>query len=342
MYKYLKISKNIQQITIDNPKTEKQKLYWIDISNAGKNEIEFLRKKYKFELADLQASSAKSVAQRPIVSKRSKYLFMILHFPIFQFKPLIHQEKIKNSKNEINYVQYSIAAGEIDFFIGKNYLITLHNNNIKSLSDFFNYCKKDGNTLLAYECESPSILIYELLKKLILSCYPILDQNSIEIANVEEIIFKQEQKIAVAQILALRRNIINFRKVMQNHKNIIKKLMKIETNVIPENKIKKYYNELLEHSKRIWEILENQKDMIEVLNSTNESLLNYQISNIMKTLTIFSVIVFPLTLLAAIFGMNVESGMPFSNIDNGFWIIIGIMLMGSLGMLLIFEKKKWL
>lgn len=341
MHKYLKISKNIQQITIDNPKTDKRKLYWIDICNAGKNEIEFLRKKYKFELADLQASSAKAVAQRPIVSKRGKYLFMILHFPIFQFKPLAHQDK-NNTDENTNYVQYSIAAGEIEFFIGKNYLITLHNNNIKALSDFFNYCKKDGEAILAYEFESPSVLIYELLKKLILSCYPILDQNSIEIANVEEIIFKQKQKIAVAQILALRRNIINFRKVMQNHKNIIKKLMNMESDVIPEAKIRKYFNELLEHSKRIWEILENQKDMVEVLNGTNESLLNYKISNIMKTLTIFSVIVFPLTLLAAIFGMNVVNGMPFMQSANGFWIIIAIMVMGSLGMLLIFEKKKWL
>lgn len=342
MHKYTKISNNIQQIIIDNPKTDKQKLYWIDISNAGKTEIEFLRKKFKFELADLQASSAKAVAQRPVVTKRGKYLFMILHFPIFQFQPLIHQEKIKKPGNEINYVQYSVGAGEIEFFIGKNYLITLHNNNVKSLSDFFNYCKKDGDSLLAYEFESPSILIYELLKKLIFSCYPILDQNSIEISNVEEIIFKQEQKIAVAQILALRRNIINFRKIMQNHKNIIKKLMDIENDIIPENKIRKYFNELLEHSKRIWEILENQKDMVEVLNGTNESLLNYQISNIMKTLTIFSVIVFPLTLLAAIFGMNVVGGMPFMQSQHGFWIIIAIMLMGSLGMLMIFEKKKWL
>ena len=82
--------------------------------------------------------------------------------------------------------------------------------------------------------------------------------------------------------------------------------------------------------------------MIEVLNNTNESLMNYRLSDIMKTLTIFSVIVFPLSLLAAIFGMNVEDGMPFLGVKNGFWIIVAIMIVGCFFMLLFFEKKKWL
>jgi magnesium transporter len=112
--------------------------------------------------------------------------------------------------------------------------------------------------------------------------------------------------------------------------------------MVSQEKLRAYYSQLIDYSKTIWRILDNQKEMIEVLNSSNESLLNYRISDIMKTLTIFSVIVFPLTLLAAIFGMNTVNGMPFVGTENGFWIIIAIMLTGCLGMLLFFEKKRWL
>jgi magnesium transporter len=129
---------------------------------------------------------------------------------------------------------------------------------------------------------------------------------------------------------------------MQNHKNIIKKLIEFDTNLVKEKDIKKYYFQLLDLSKRIWESLENQKEMVEVLNSTNESMLNYHISDIMKTLTIFSVIVFPLTLFAAVFGMNTVDSMPFVNSPFGFWYIVGIMLVASLLMLLFFERKNWL
>ena len=322
MPKYKKISKNIQQVIIDNPITPVEKLTWINVSNAGKEEIEYLRKKYNFSLAHLRASSAKAIAQRPRVEQGDGYLFMILHFPIF--------------------IDDKISPGEIEFFIGRDYLITLHNNNIRALNEFFNLCKKEGDSLLAFEFESSHILLYELLEKLIKSCYALLDKNSITINDVEKLIFAQKQKKAVSEILFLRLNIINIRKIMQNHKNIMKKLIGWETEYITAEKMKKYYSILLEHSKRVWENLENQKETIEILNSTNESLLNYRISDIMKTLTIFSVIVFPLTLLAAIFGMNTIRGMPFMDIENGFWIIIAVMLTGCLGMLLFFEKKKWL
>ncbi len=322
MSTYKKISKNIEEIIIDNPQTAREPLRWINIINAGKKELEYLRKKYNFQLPYLQASLSRSTSQRPIISREDNYLFMILHFPIF-------------SNN-------SIIPAEIDFFISHGYLITLHNGNIETLNDFFNISKKDSNSLMAFKLESAAILLYEILEKLMHACYPLLDKNSIAITKVEDIIFSQQQKQAVAQILSLRHNIINFRKIMQNHKNVMKKLMQMESSLVPAEQIKKYYNNLIEQTKNIWEILENQKEMVEVLNSTNESLLNYKISDVMKTLTIFSVIVFPLTLLAAIFGMNVTDGMPLIHNNNGFWIIVGIMLLSSLGMLLFFEKKKWL
>jgi len=321
MSNYKKVASNIQQITITNPTTTNQ-VVWLNVINAGKKELDYLRKKFDFELPYLHASLANTTAQRPVINREENYLFMILHFPV-----------IKDG---------NIVAEEIDFFISHGYLITIHNNKLEALNQFFNSCKKDINSLLAYQFESSAVLLYELLEKLMLNCFGLLDKNSLSIAKVEEIIFAQKQKQAVSQILSLRHGIINFRKIMQNHKNIIKKLAQMESSIVPAEQIKVYYNRLIERSKQIWEILENQKEMIEVLNNTNESLLNYRLSDIMKTLTIFSVIVFPLTLLAAIFGMNILDGMPLIHIRHGFWIIISIMLTGSLIMLLFFERKKWL
>lgn len=323
MSSYKKISSKIQQIIIDNPATPDIKLKWLNISAAGKQELEYLRKNFKFNFNHLQASLSKTSAQRPSFThnESEQYIFLILLFPI-----------LKNNK---------IVAGEIDFFIKKGLMISIHSNDFPEINSFFNYCKKDTTSLIAYKYESASILLYGLLKKLIEKCFILLDQNSIKIAEIEELIFAQEQKEAVAKILMLRRDIINFRKIIQNHKNIFKKQMEREGQVVTEEIKKKYFSELIGYTKTIWEILDNQKEMLDVLNDTNESLFNNRLNEIIKTLTIFSVIVFPLTLLAAIFGMNIE-GMPFVNTPNGFWIIIAIMATGCLGMLLFFEKKKWL
>lgn len=322
MPKFEQISKNIQQIIIDNPVTPKNKLTWININNAGKAEIEYLRKEHNFNIKHLQSSSSKIISPRPVVQKEGDYTFLILHFP---FK-----------KDDY------IASAEIDFFIKKNVLITTHSNELTELNSFFNLAKKDGESLLSYKLESAPILLYELLVRLMEERYSLLDQNSIRLNVVEEIIFSQKQKQAVSLILDIRRDIINFRKTMQSHKNILEKLEEEESDLAPKKELKPRYDQLIDHSKKIWEVLESQKEMVEVLNDTNESLMNYRLNDIMKTLTIFSVIVFPLTLLAAIFGMNTMGGMPFAYNENGFWIIILIMLLGSMGMLVFFKKKKWL
>ena len=321
MPRYQKISNKIQTLIIDNPRTENFKLTWVNVCDAGTAEMEYLRKNYNFNLSHLKASASKSFSQRPKIEQGNDYLFLILHFPI-----------IKDGQ---------IVAEEIDFFFNHGCLVTLHNNKISALNDFFNLCKKDGDATLSYEHESSAVLLYELLEKLISTCYPLLDQSSLEITRVEDVIFSHAEKRSVSEILALRHNIINFRKIMQNHKNILKKLMGMESTVVAPENIKKFYSELIDHSKTIWEILENQKEMIEVIYQTNESLLSYKMGDIMKTLTIFSVIVFPLTLMAAIFGMNVRK-MPFVDSENGFLIILSIMLTCSLCMLLFFERKKWL
>ncbi len=322
MSKYKRLSKNIEQILVDNPKTETEKITWYNVTNASKKEIEFLRKKFKFDFNLLKASLANSIAQRPEIKINNGYLFMILHFPVFE-------------KNKI-------SAGEIEFFVGHGYIVTIHNNNVDSLSNFFNSCKKDNNYLLSYKSESSAVLLYEILQVLMSGSYPILDQNSMEINDVDQTIFSQQAKTLSSQILLLKRNILNLRKIIQNHKNIFKKLMGMKSSLVPRRELKSYYISLIEHSKRIWEVTENQKEHVDALYTTSESLMNYRISNIMKILTIFTVVVLPLNLLASIFGMNFTESMPLINHDQGFLIMLAIMCFGSLSIFIFFARKRWL
>jgi len=315
-----KVSDKITEVKFNNPRTSNH-LKWINILNAGKSEVNYLRREYRFDLHHLKASVASVSAQRPMIFQNENYLFLILHFPIFK--------------------DDHIVPGEINFFVGHGYLITVHSNGLNALKKTFDLAKKSPESFLAYNLESSAILLYEVLDKLIEDCYHLIDQNSITINEVEELIFSGEQADAVKRILTLRRNIINIRRILQNHKNILKKLVAMESSLVDKKSMKQYYDGLVEHSKRIWEMLDNQKEMVEVLNNTNESILNDRMGDIMKTLTIFSVIVFPLTLLAAIFGMN-TTDIPLTNTPNGFWILIGVMLLGCFGMLLFFKKKGWL
>ena len=154
--------------------------------------------------------------------------------------------------------------------------------------------------------------------------------------------FGHKEREMVQEILVIKRNIVYFRKIMQSHQSIISKLIDQKLCLKPNDReIKFFYHDLIDYLQDIWATLGSYQTTIDALEDTNNALVTFKLNDIMRTLTIFSVIVFPLTLMAAIFGMNV-SHMPIAGTDLDFWKIISIMLFFSLVMFLYFKRKKWI
>jgi magnesium transporter len=299
------------------------KLTWVNITHAGKKEIDYLAQNFKFHSLDLEDSYASRYAQRPKINEHSNYLFLILLFPFYSRK------------------RREIVAGEIDFFITPDHLITVHNEELIPLINFFNLCKINGKEKDKYLGQTPAKLLYEILNRLLLDCFPMLDHISLDIGNIEKKIFAGFERQMVKEILVIKRNIVNFRKTMQAHKDTIKKIIRVDSQYFLHEHLIIYYKDLIDHTKNIWDILENQKETIDALEDTNSSLVSFKLNDIMRILTIFSVIVFPLTLFANIFGMNTIST-PIIGNRFDFWIIISTMLIASTGMLIYFRRKRWL
>lgn len=321
----------------------RSRLSWTNIINAQKKEIDYLKRKYKFSELDLKDSLAEHYAQRPKFYVRNGYHFLILQFPVY------------NKKTRI------IEAEEIDFFIGKDYIITLHKNALSPLVELYNLCQSDSFYREQYFGDITSLL-YEMLSNLQEYCYPMLDQISLSIKNIENNIFAGRERQMVTEILHVKRNILGYRKIMQSHKNVIQKMHRDKIQSAPlkkikllmnqpskghqdawvEEKTKIYFTDLIERTKEIWDNLGEQKEMIEALEDTNSSLVSFKLNDIMRTLTIFSVIILPLSFLSGVFGMNTTHAMPFLDDPLGFWMIVLIMLLVCLMMVLFFKRKKWL
>ena len=146
------------------------------------------------------------------------------------------------------------------------------------------------------------------------------------------------------EILIIRRNITDFRKIRQVHKNVLKKAISNFKNspIFAMKKTDAYFESLVDYTKEIWDMMENLKERIEAIQQTNESQISFKVSNIMRILTIISVITFPVTLLATVFGMNTIHAMPFVNNPMGFWYVIGTMITLIIVMIAIFRKKGWM
>lgn len=295
-------------------------LAWVNVTKPAAAQIDYLIKKYGLIPED--AAETLPPIQRSKLVERPGYLFMILLFPVYD----------RGTKE--------ISTEEVDFFITKNRVITVHSNRIPVLKDLFFRCEKKPKRS---PCSGgTAYLLYEILDGLLNYCFPMIRHLNLDVEMTEKLIFKKyERKQTVDTILRIKTNIFDFQRIMQSHEYVFNKLMEKAPRFFPTKTLKNNFIRLAEHAREITLSLQSFKDEINALHEANATLIEYRVNEIIKTLTIFSVIVFPLTLLAAIFGMN-AADMPIAGGAFGFWKILGIMLGSALAMLGIFKWKKWI
>ncbi len=174
------------------------------------------------------------------------------------------------------------------------------------------------------------------------SIFPILLHVNDDTNSIDKILFVKipDRKMA-EEILRLKMNVVNFRRAMQGHKMVIDHLISRGGRELDLQAYQLYINTARDHVTEIWHTLESQKESADALDETNESVVGLRMNEIMKTLTIISVVNFPLTLVATIFAIH-AGGTPFRESPFGFWIISLLMLVGAICMLVVFKAKKWM
>ena len=300
-----------------------KKLRWININNPAQEEIEYLRDEFDFH--PLALEDCVTPTHRSKIDEYEKYYFMVLLFPIYDRK------------------SREIRPAEVHFFIGKGFLVTIHDNELPPLVDMFRLCQNSQEARQKHFEESIDMLLYYILEKLLLYIYPMLDHLSLDIDSSEKEIFSGNEKKMVEEILVIRRNITDFRKIMQVHKKTLQKLTSwLQANdnfAITKNDL--HYSNLIDHTKEFWDALGGYKEAIEALQETNESLISHRINDIMKTLTVISLTMLPVTVIASIFGMNFKS-IPLADSPNGFWILILVNVLVISTIALYFKRKRWI
>jgi len=303
---------NLQSITWGD-------LTWVNIEQPTEKETEYLAEKYPFHPLDLD--DCLSRIQRPKIDKYREYIFMVLHFPVF------HKEARVTK------------ASQISVFIGNDYLITLHNGNLKPLVKFFKECEIDEESRQENFSEGSGYLLYRIIDRLVDYCIPISNKMLDNIEDVEDRIFSDTKRSQIKEISVLRRDIISFRRIIWPMRAVIGSL---EPNVRRFSKMEMavYFGDMVDHLDKIWDALDEYKELIEGLNDTHDSLMTNRTNKVIQLLTIISTMLLPATLVASIWGMNIN--LPFQETANSFIYIVLIMVSIICGMLYFFRRKKWL
>lgn len=295
---------------------------WVNVSKQGEKELAEVGKRFHLDPQDIKESLPPF--QRPKIVKREGYYFMVLHFPVFD----------RESRR--------LGFTEVDFFLSPNFLVTAHDNSILSIDNFFNECKKQEGVRAEYFNGNAVHILFELLNRLLEAVFPILLHVNEDINLVDRKLFTHlPDKNMAEEILRLKTNTVTFRRTMQGHRTVLERLIMYSGRDLDLVSYQNYINSLREFTNEIWHMLESQRESINALHETNESLVGLRMGAVMKTLTIISVITFPLTLLATLFGVKAQ-GTPLVNTAGGFWLIFGLILLGAGFMVMMFKKRGWL
>lgn len=295
---------------------------WTDISSPTPEQIESLRE--RFGLLPIHLQDVRSIGQRPKLDVSANYLFLVLIFPIY------------------NRATREIVPSEIDFIVGKDSLVTVHDGSLESLNELVTLAGENDSANNRTLQDGPMGLVYTCLDRLISGCNPMLDHMSRDLRTIEQKIFSGAERDMVSDILISRRNITDFRKIMQAHKNTLKKLIYVaESRQLFSGPAQASgFYQLVEQTKEIWEHLASFKETIEALHQTNETLISYHLNVIMKNYTTFSVIIFAMTFLATMFAIEVH-GTPLLHLPFGFWYIVLVEAGLATGLYLLFKRNRW-
>ena len=294
-------------------------LRWINIERPGPLDRAWLEEHFEFHPLDYEDVSSRN--QRPKIDEYDDYLFIVLHFPVFD----------KNVGR--------LNAGELDIFIGPGYLITLPNVPLRPVEYLFERCRASEETREQYFSQGAGYLLYKIVDDSFDYCFPMLRKVGNKLDVIEEDIFLGRSEEVVRDISNAKQEIINFRKIIRPQRQVLRDLERVKLRFLSEEH-ELYFDDVVDASERIWDMLENYKEVVEALEDTNESVLSHRVNDVLRVLTAFSVVILPLTLLASIWGMNV--GVPGEGSETAFWVIVGSMVALLATMLGYFRHRGWL
>ena len=295
-------------------------LRWLNIEEPTATETAWLAQHFDFHELDLE--DVLSTRQRPKIDEYDEYLFMVLHLPRFD-----------KSIGRLN-------AAELNVFVGSDFVITLPNHPLKPVGRLFTRLSNSEELREEYLSKGSGYLLYEILSELFDYCFPILDKIGFKLDRLTEAIFTERRSEEVVRDISdVKQEIVAYRKVIKPERSTLRLLERARTRYLPED-LEVYFDDVVDKAERIWDQLDNYKEVVEALETTNESVIAHKQNDILRVLTIFSVILLPLTLVTGIFGMNVP--IPFQTARHTFYDIVVIMLVIVGGMLGYFRLKRWI
>jgi magnesium transporter len=290
---------------------------WVDL--AAPTIPEGLVLSDTFHFHKLSVEDAMSARQYPKAEAYDGYLYVILHG--------IHYQK----------GEHAFATHDVDFFVGPNYLVTVHDGDSASINELRDHATRNPKIL----SEGPVSLLHRIVDAMVDSIRPEVDSLEERIDDLEKRIFDKPDPKLVRQILEQKRQVAGLRRIVTPQRDVIARLARRDfVDVSTEMSFR--FRDVYDHLVRVADDVLIFQDRITGMLDAHLSNVSNRLNEVMKVLTVVSTILMPLTLLTSVYGMNV----PLPRFPGGeraqFWWLFWISIAIAVAMLAMFRRKRWI
>lgn len=296
---------------------------WVHISDPTPKDLDYIAEEYNFHHLDLE--DCRSKVQRPKLENYDDYKFLVVHFPVMQKRG------------------YRLAMEEADIFWGDNYLITLNSRHLSKINEIFDKLSKDENKRNKYFAYGSDYLLYKILIEEVLLIFPLMNKISNEIDYLDKSFEKIKPSNIIERISALRRNIIFLQTTLKPQRSIFL-ILENQMEDTDEEDMDIYWGDVGDYLGKLIDMAEDYQELIDGLYASIDTLLTFRMNNIMKTLTLFSVIMLPLSFITGFYGMNIRLPLQGGGLDESYasiLIVSGVMLIIAIVMILYFKIRRF-
>jgi magnesium transporter len=299
-----------------------ENLLWIDLYDCSESELNYIGEIFNFHPLALEDCLQES--PRAKIDRYDDYHFFVFH-ALRYFEDAEEDDEI--------------SSIELDVFLGSNYIVTIHPIALSAVGKVARISLRDTELM----DRGSEYLLYKIVDNIVDDSFPIIERLDERIDDLEDNIFLNKGQVITEEILALKRTIILLRKVLIPQRHIFTNITGRYSSFVSEENVP-YYLDLADNLNNILDTVNTYRELVNSSTDTYYSVLSGRTSEIITVLTIFSVIMMPLTVITGFFGMNVN--LPGAGQPGGHWysvyMILGGMLTLSLGMLVFFKQRHWI
>ncbi|MDO8755283.1 MAG: magnesium/cobalt transporter CorA [Anaerolineales bacterium] len=301
---------------------DKRGMLWVDfMSEPSETALPILQ---SFGFHHLAIDDALQETHAPKIDDWGDYLYIVLNY----------MHLVKDTES------WDTEIDELDIFLGRNYVITHHDNPITSIDETWVTSQRDPR----YAQDGADHLLYKIIDEIVMNYMPVIEKIDEEIDIIEDQLFDRPSSQTLVRLFTLKRVLLAMRRILLPQREVLNKMARDDYQVI-DRKDRIFFRDIYDHLVRLHDVNESLRDLVGGALDTYLSVINNRMNEVMKTLTIITTLFMPLTFVTGFFGMNFfAANPPYASwtLPTVFYGTLGLMLLTPLIMFTWMRRRTWL